>query len=86
MQTAIQKLNEGLDESGFQLSSGQQLRIFERKMIEFAKLHVQQALKAASEKAEIATEYDNPFNLSMGHSYIVDRDSILNAYSLDNIK
>jgi hypothetical protein len=51
------------------------------KMIEFAKLHVKAALKEASEKA------------TAGHSYpwthnepYVDKDSILNAYSLDNIK
>jgi anaerobic ribonucleoside-triphosphate reductase len=36
-------------------------------MIEFAKLHVKAALKAASEKT-------------------IDKNSILNSYSLDNIK
>ena len=44
-------------------------------MIDFAKLHVEAALKAASENAEI-TDY----------GYSVDRDSILNSYPLENIK
>ena len=44
-------------------------------MIEFAKLHVEAALKEASENACGAhcTDY-------------IDKDSILNSYSLDNIK
>lgn len=50
-------------------------------MVLFAKLHVQQALKQASEKAE--------YNLD-GQEHIekvwIDKNSILNAYSLDNIK
>lgn len=47
-------------------------------MIEFAKLHVQQALKEASEKAE---SY-----VIGGLTSSVDKESILNSYSLDNIK
>ena len=54
-------------------------------MIAFAKLHVEEALKQASEKAEIETIYDNPFNPSMGSHEIVDKNSILDAYSLDEI-
>ena len=47
-------------------------------MIEFAKLHTEQALKEASEKAEIEDlSYDDR---------IVNVKSILNAYSLENIK
>jgi len=49
-------------------------------MIEFAKLHVEAALKEASENAEQKwikfTEND----------YEIDKDSILNAYPLENIK
>lgn len=55
-------------------------------MLEFAKMHVQEALKQASEKAEVATEYENPVNPSMGSFEIVDKCSILDAYSLDNVK
>ena len=47
-------------------------------MIEFAKMHVQEALKQASENAE---SY-----VIGGLTSEVDKDSILNAYSLENIK
>ena len=49
-------------------------------MIEFAKLHVEEALKKASEDADV---------IYRGHcfgDYIVDKESILNAYQLENIK
>jgi len=49
-----------------------------KAMIEFAKLHIQKALKEASEKAEINYE-------DFSGKYI-DKDSILNAYNLDEIK
>jgi hypothetical protein len=48
------------------------------RLIEFAKLHVQRALKAASDNAEWK-----------GHilaAVEVDKDSILDAYPLENIK
>ncbi len=51
--------------------------IFEM-MIEFAKMHVQEALKQASENAE---SY-----VIGGLTSEVDKDSILNAYPLDLIK
>jgi hypothetical protein len=51
-------------------------------MIEFAKLHVEAALKEASEKAIVNTEPD----YRGGEWSIVDTDSILNAYPLENIK
>lgn len=67
----------------------------EQKMVEFAKLHVEQALKAASCNAILAS-YDNKAN-KPGESLfktITSNDvewrpcseSILNAYPLTNIK
>ena len=50
----------------------------EEMMIEFAKLHVEAALKSAYENIEY-TEVDSSV------PYVVE-DSILNAYSLTNIK
>lgn len=47
-------------------------------MIKFAKIHVQAALIAASENTFIDCDDDN--------NIIVDKSSILNAYSLDLIK
>lgn len=49
----------------------------ERAMIEFAKLHVEAALYVASERADLTDNGRFPY---------VDKDSILNSYSLDNIK
>ena len=48
-------------------------------MIDFAKLHVEQALKEASEKADTQT-------IHCTHIQIVDKNSILNSYPLENIK
>ena len=47
-------------------------------MIEFAKLHVEAALKAASEN--VFTDCDEDNNI------IADKGSILKAYPLENIK
>jgi hypothetical protein len=53
-----------------------------KAMIEFTKLHVEAALKAASENASAYTEKD-----SKGGTWnLVDKDSILNSYPLENIK
>ena len=49
-------------------------------MIEFAKLHVEAALKAASEKASIIETFGG---MSIS---VVNKNSILNAYSLTLIK
>ena len=53
-------------------------------MIEFAKLHVEAALKKASEEAE--TKYEPHWSGEQEGSTYIDRDSILNAYRLENIK
>jgi hypothetical protein len=48
-------------------------------MIGFAKYHVEKALKKAAQEAEINFEV-------YIDDYEINRDSILNAYSLENIK
>jgi hypothetical protein len=53
-------------------------------MIEFAKLHVEAALKNASEKAKMQTRNKNKFD-ELNYN-IIHKQSILNAYPLDNIK
>lgn len=57
-------------------------------MIEFAKLHVEQALKEASENAKVQNIY--PKYVLNEHDeiehFIADKDSILNSYLLDKIK
>ena len=54
----------------------------EKTMIEFARLHVQAALKAADDNADVTV-----IDVDMtGVIYGVDSDTILNAYPLENIK
>ncbi len=53
-----------------------------KAMIEFAKLHVQEALKAAAKRA-VAKE--DPSDYGTGEIW-VDEKSVLNAYPLNNIK
>lgn len=60
------------------IETREQEKVCIKAMIEFAKRHVQEALKQASEKVKIQ---DKPFM-----SPHVDKDSIINAYPLDNIK
>jgi len=57
-------------------------------MIEFAQLHVQAALKAADNEAQVTVvDYDGGgFNSLPEPIYGVDSDSILTAYPLENIK
>jgi len=52
-------------------------------LIEFAKMHVEAALKAASEQASCSRSYSG---WSDGSSFEVNKDSILDSYSLTNIK
>ena len=54
-------------------------------MIEFAKLHVEAALKEASEKARTKDIWEG----NTGSEYcdtVIDTDSIINCYPLENIK
>lgn len=72
IQEFIQKYNKDNDT---QYSS---YDVNEKLMIEFAKYHVEKALEAAVEDAWVeCRNYDE---------YNVNKDSILKAYSLDNIK
>lgn len=63
---------------------------FNEMMIEFAKFHVQEALKKASEEAKIIQKVKkNVHELSMMDDWMdtfVDKNSILNAYLDENIK
>ena len=53
------------------------------RLIEFAKLHAEAALLEASEKATVNI---NGFIQEYDENCCVDKDSILNAYPLENIK
>lgn len=55
-------------------------------MIKFAKLHVQAALEAASIKVKLSPDMYDFICDSWESGEWFDKDSILNAYNLDNIK
>lgn len=82
-------------------------QLIKEALIKFAKLHVEAALKEASEKqiitafyedwnedeTELIMEEDNNYEatyeapvLAGGKVFVVDKESILNSYSLENIK
>ena len=65
-------------EQFYAVTSGDEYEIAQA-MIEFAKLHVQAALESASKNGRTRTNDEST-------SIIVDSDTILNAYPLDNIK
>ena len=57
----------------------------ENTLIEFAKMHVEAALKEANEKVVLTDEVCEVLQEHWFEEYI-DKNSILNSYSLDNIK
>lgn len=57
----------------------------QKAMIEFAKLHVEAALKEASKKARCCDDAIVDLDHTIIDAY-VEKDSILNSYSLENIK
>lgn len=64
-------------------------------MIQFAKLHVEAALKAASEKADAKADNSSSLRVSRKNLYwtfagnigdvLIDKESILNSYPLTNV-
>jgi hypothetical protein len=78
MKTSLDFLNHHINNGEFSLCNKKHT---EMVMIEFAKLHVEQALKAAAENVEL---YEGMHYGTI--SYEVDEQSILNAYPLDLIK
>jgi hypothetical protein len=71
------------DEGGYQGVDENKLY---KIMIEFAKLHVEAALKAASEKVELSDLLHEFIEDSWEGGPFIDKDTILNAYPTDNIK
>ena len=60
---------------------------FQEALINFAKLHVQAALKEAGNKVKTKQGWWQDNNIPYGASYTeVDKQSILTAYPLSNIK
>ena len=61
---------------------------FKDALIEFAKLHVQEALKLASKNATMISNEEQDFRFQNCNciDYKIDKESILNSYPLENIK
>lgn len=72
---------EELSKNYTRLRSAVALKDLSDFAIEFAKLHVEAALKAASEKALLGNTENGVYSV-----LAVSKESILNAYSLENIK
>lgn len=87
----------------YQLDIYSRILTIEEKGIEFAKMHVAEALKQAGEKVTMNLSYPSPYEdsnekgltyanadeISRGGEYgsvEIDKESILTAYYLDNIK
>jgi hypothetical protein len=62
-------------------------KVIDEMLVEFAKLHVEAALKAANEKATVTPiDHEEISEGSFRPIWDVDGNSILNAYPLTNIK
>ena len=83
VENKIPTAEEFFDSSSLKISNDTEYKyiqkVIKEKAIEFAKLHVEAALKAASEDAHTK---DVPYTDDVE----VDKDSILSAYPLENIK
>lgn len=79
--TVEEQLQQTLDSLGMSLDKDLRACIIE-DIQEFAKLHVKAALKTAADKAKI--QYPNEWMGIKVHQ--INKDSILSAYPLTNIK
>ena len=100
MEKEILTAEEFLNDQGIPIDKLQNLPWFDYGnmstwLVEFAKLHVQAALEAASKEATLLEDdklYDsNRYVVDEGNHYSeteisINKDSILNAYLLNNIK
>ena len=87
--TAEEFFKNGLLQSSIDEDGNYSIYDIQTAMIEFAKLHVEAALQAASKKAETIDTYKTRWNGLNKESYIekdIYPSSILYAYSLTNIK
>ena len=88
VENKIPTAEEFFDSSSLKISNDTEYKyiqkVIKEKAIEFAKLHVEAALKEASEKASL-TDFAYEF-LQEGAPDAIDKETILKAYPLDNIK
>jgi hypothetical protein len=75
---------EDFDYKNQELGTDINYPMIERCMVEFAKLHVEAALKEASENVDMNKEYYE--SLQEGSNGGIDMETILSAYPFENIK
>jgi hypothetical protein len=75
---------EDFDYENQELGTDINYPMIERCMVEFAKLHVEAALKEASENVDMDKEYYE--SLQEGSNGGIDIETILSAYPFENIK
>lgn len=85
METSLELFEQTVDAYNSEVSdiykfsfTAKETEMFTEMMIEFAKYHVTEALKQASEKAKVDI-------IPVLKVYNINRDEILEAYSLDNV-
>ena len=93
METSLELFEQTVDAYNSEVSdiykfsfTAKETEMFTEIMIEFAKNHVTEALKQASEKVTMRLR-DDVHELDMNDDWMeVDKNSILNAYSLDDVE
>ncbi len=93
METSLELFEQTVDAYNSEVSdiykfsfTAKETEMFTEMMIEFAKNHVTEALKQASEKVTMRLR-DDVHELDMNDDWMeVDKNSILNAYSLDDVE
>lgn len=87
MKTATEFIKNSKNVNYTSLKDEVKLYFIEQDLIEFAKMHVQEALKKASENATVTPiDHEEISEGSFRPIWGVDDESILNAYPLENIK
>lgn len=98
--TAEEFLQDSITISHFYNDRYEQMMCFsddvQKAMIEFARKHVITALKEASENMKLDSKIESEYQGSLGNEegllyvdkeyFYIDKDSIINAYPLENIK
>ena len=87
MKTATEFIKNSKNVNYTSLKDEVKLYFIEQDLIEFAKMHVLEALKQASENATVTPiDHEEISEGSFRPIWGVDDESILNAYPLENIK
>lgn len=85
-QELIEQTREKFNVNVYRNDGGLSDAMEQSAMVRFAKLHVEAALKEAAEKALLSHKHIKDIGGKSVYLRTVDKDSILTAYDLNNIK